>query len=94
MKIDQKEVAYTAKLSMLSFDAGEMEQLAEEMGSVLEYAVKINELDTEGVAPMTHVLDNVNAMRADEVKEGLDIEKVLINAPDSEGRLIKVPKIL
>jgi aspartyl-tRNA(Asn)/glutamyl-tRNA(Gln) amidotransferase subunit C len=94
MKIDQKEVEYTARLSMLSFDDAEMEQLAEEMGSVLEYAIKINELDTEGVAPMTHVLDNVNAMREDETGETLDIKKVLLNAPDSEGRLIKVPKIL
>lgn len=94
MKIDRKEVDYTAKLSMLSFSEAESEKLAEEMGSVLGYAVKINELNTDGVEPMTHVLDNVNAMRADEVQKGLTIEKVLSNAPDSEGRMIKVPKVL
>ncbi len=94
MKIAKEQVEYTAKLANLKLSNEEVNDLCSDMARVLEYAQKINELDTQNVRPMAHVLDNVNSFRNDEVKKGLSIEETLKNAPDSEERMFKTPKVL
>jgi aspartyl-tRNA(Asn)/glutamyl-tRNA(Gln) amidotransferase subunit C len=51
-------------------------------------------LDTENVEPTSHVLPITNVMRADEKRQSLPIEKVLLNAPDDEDGQFKVPAVL
>lgn len=94
MKLSNQDVVYTAGLSKLTFDEAQQEELAQDLSDILEYAAKINELDTESVKPLTHVLESENVMREDIVKPGLNIEEVLSNAPDEDGRTIRVPKML
>lgn len=94
MKLTNQDVIYTAGLAKLTFDETQQPGLAKDLSDILDYAAKINGLDTQSVKPLTHVLENENVFREDSVKPGLTIEEALSNAPDADGRTIKVPKML
>ena len=88
------EVKHIAKLSKLDIPDNEIEFYREEMDKILVHFNKLSDVDTEGVEPITHVLDMVNVMREDKVKPSLDQKEILENAPDTHGNYIKVPNIL
>lgn len=94
MSISVKDVQHVARLARLNLTPEEENMFTEQLNAILQYAEKLNELDTEGVDPTTHVLPLSNVMRADEVRESLPIEKVLLNAPDEEDGQFKVPAVL
>lgn len=94
MKLTKEDVSHTAVLAKLKFDEHQEESLSKDLSDILDYAAKINELDTENVHPLTHVLENSNVLRSDEVVSGLAIEEVLQNAPDQIDRTFRVPKML
>ncbi|WP_211749948.1 Asp-tRNA(Asn)/Glu-tRNA(Gln) amidotransferase subunit GatC [Paenibacillus sp. Marseille-Q4541] len=94
MSITNQDVQHVAKLARLNLSETEEAQLTEQLNAILQYAEKLNELDTEGIEPTTHVLHVSNVMREDEVRDSLPIEKVMLNAPDEEDGQIKVPAIL
>ena len=94
MKLTKNDVTYTSELAKLKFDDQKKESLAKDLSDILDYAAKINELDTEEIQPMTHVLENTNVFREDIVEPGLSIDAALQNAPDKEDRTFKVPKMM
>ncbi|GGG81247.1 Asp-tRNA(Asn)/Glu-tRNA(Gln) amidotransferase subunit GatC [Paenibacillus radicis (ex Gao et al. 2016)] len=94
MSITLKDVEHVANLARLELSEQEKEQFTDQLNAILKYAEKLNSLDTEGVAPTSHVLPITNVMREDVTKESLPIEKVLLNAPDEEDGQIKVPAVL
>lgn len=94
MSITKQDVQHVAKLARLNLSEAEEAQMTEQLNAILQYAEKLNELDTEGVEPTTHVLHVSNVMREDEVLESLPIEKVMLNAPDEEDGQIRVPAVL
>ncbi len=94
MSITIKDVEHVANLARLELSEAEKTQFTEQLNSILSYANKLNSLDTEHVAPTSHVLPLTNVMRTDECKESLPIEKVMLNAPDDEDGQIKVPAVL
>ncbi|MEK5059241.1 Asp-tRNA(Asn)/Glu-tRNA(Gln) amidotransferase subunit GatC [Paenibacillus shunpengii] len=94
MSITKQDVQHVAKLARLNLSETEEAQMTEQLNAILQYAEKLNELDTEGVEPTTHVLHVSNVMREDEVRESLPIEKVMLNAPDEEDGQIRVPAVL
>ncbi len=94
MKLTKADVTYTSELAKLKFDDQKKEALAKDLSDILDYAAKINELDTEDIQPMTHVLENTNVFREDIVEPGLSIDAALQNAPDKKDRTFKVPKML
>lgn len=94
MSITNQDVQHVAKLARLNLSEEEETQLTEQLNAILQYAEKLNELDTDEIEPTTHVLHVSNVMREDEVRESLPIEKVMLNAPDEEDGQIKVPAIL
>ncbi|MBN1796543.1 MAG: Asp-tRNA(Asn)/Glu-tRNA(Gln) amidotransferase subunit GatC [Sedimentisphaerales bacterium] len=93
-KISRVEVEKVAKLARLQLSDEEIEEFTGQLGSILEYVEKMNELDTENVEPLAHCLPVHNVFRDDEVKDSLGTEAALKNAPDSDGEFFKVPKIL
>jgi len=93
-KIDEEQVRKVAKLSRLDLTNSEVAEFSGQLSSILEYVEKMNELDTEGVAPLAHCLPVSNCFREDVVKESLGTEKTLANAPQRDGEFFKVPKIL
>lgn len=93
-KITLDQVRHVAKLSRLALDEGRLEKFSAQLGSILGYVAKISEADVAGVEPMAHALPVRNVFREDVVEPSLPREKVLQNAPDSDGPFFKVPKII
>lgn len=93
-KIDADQVRKVAKLARLALTDAEVEEFTGQLGAILGYVEKMNELDTTGVEPLAHCLPISNVFRADEVRESLGTEKTLANAPDRDGAFFRVPKIL
>lgn len=93
-RIDAEQVRKVAKLARLSLTEAEIEEFTGQLGAILGYVEKMNELDTSQVEPLAHCLPISNVLRADEVRPSLGTELTLSNAPDSDGPFFKVPKIL
>lgn len=94
MKITVEQVEHVAKLARLKINDDEKEMFAEQLSAILQYAEKLEELNTEGVEPTTHVLPLHSVMREDEVQDSLPIERVLHNAPEDEDGQFRVPAVL
>lgn len=94
MSITVKDVEHVANLARLELSDAEKEQLTGQLNAILEYADKLNELDTNGIEPTSHVLPLYNVMREDEVKPSLTAEKALLNAPEEEDGHFRVPAVL
>lgn len=92
--ISKDQVKHVAHLARLAVTDEEVDVLTKELGDIIHYAELLNELDTEGVKPTTHVLDLKNVMRKDEARKWTSREDVLNNAPDHQGGQFKVPSIL
>jgi aspartyl-tRNA(Asn)/glutamyl-tRNA(Gln) amidotransferase subunit C len=93
-KIDRQQVRKVAKLARLDLTEAEIEEFTGQLGAILEYVEKMNELDTATVEPLAHCLPIHNVLRADDVRESLGTEQTLANAPQRDGPFFKVPKIL
>jgi len=93
-KITLDQVAHVAKLSRLALDHERLSKFSTQLASILEYVEKIGEVDTTGVEPMAHALPIHNVFREDIVEPSLPLEKVLENAPESDGPFFKVPKVI
>lgn len=94
MSIQVNDVEHVAKLARLNLTEEERETFTGQLNAILQYAEKLNELDTDQVEPTTHVLHLSNVMREDEVRESLPQEKVFRNAPEEEDGQFKVPAVL
>lgn len=94
MSITTKDVQHVAKLARLQLSPEEEATFTEQMNAILQYAEKLNELDTDNVKPTTQVLQVSNVMRDDVVKESLSQEDALLNAPEDEDGHFKVPAVL
>lgn len=94
MSISRDDVRYLARLSRLKFSEEEEERLAGELGNILDYMDLLSEVDTEDVEPMTHVLDLVNVVRPDNVRQRITREEALRNAPSADSDYVRVPKVI
>ncbi|HPF21114.1 MAG TPA: Asp-tRNA(Asn)/Glu-tRNA(Gln) amidotransferase subunit GatC [Syntrophomonas sp.] len=94
MALTIKEVEYVAQLARLQLNETEKQSFAEQLSSILQYVEKLNELSTEGVEPLAHILPVYNVFRVDESKPGTLREEILANAPLVEEGQYKVPKIM
>jgi aspartyl-tRNA(Asn)/glutamyl-tRNA(Gln) amidotransferase subunit C len=94
MKITREVIEHIADLAMLNLEADEIERLTTEMGKILEYMDKLNEVDTSDVKPREHVIAKSNVFREDMVCKSLDREKILESAPATEGGCFKVPRVM
>lgn len=90
--ISDETIEYVGILAKLELDAEEKEQAKSDMASMLDYIDKLNELDTEGVEPMSHVFPVNNVFREDVVTNGDDRENILKNAPEEKNGMFNVPK--
>lgn len=94
MPISLAEVEHVALLARLELAPEEKEAYTEQLNAILGYMEKLNELNTENVEPMAHVLPLVNVFRADEARPGLDPGTALDQAPDKHDNQFRVPKIV
>lgn len=89
--ISDETIEYVGILAKLELSEEEKEAAKKDMGSMLDYIDKLNELDTQGVEPMSHVFPVQNVFREDVVTNGDDHEAMLRNAPVLKDNSYEVP---
>jgi aspartyl-tRNA(Asn)/glutamyl-tRNA(Gln) amidotransferase subunit C len=88
------DVKYVAHLARLALSPDEEQKLGAQLGNILGYIEKLQELDVSQVEPTAHAVPLVNVTRPDEVRPSLSNEDALRNAPASANGLFLVPKIV
>ena len=90
--ISGETIDYVAILAKLELSGEEKEAAKKDMGRMLDYIDKLNELDTTGVEPVSHVFPMDNVFREDVVTGRDDREQLLKNAPEQKDGAFKVPR--
>lgn len=93
-KITEETIEYVGILSKLELSADEKEAAKADMEKMLDYIDILNELDTEGIEPMSHVFPVNNVFREDIVTNGDMREQILANAPLKKDDSFEVPKTI
>jgi aspartyl-tRNA(Asn)/glutamyl-tRNA(Gln) amidotransferase subunit C len=94
MKLTREEVQRVAMLARLRLTPDEEERLTEQLGNILQYVGKLNQLDTFGIEPFVHAVDITNPLREDTITNEPQVEALLANAPAQENNFFQVPKII
>jgi aspartyl-tRNA(Asn)/glutamyl-tRNA(Gln) amidotransferase subunit C len=94
MKIDKATLEKIAHLARLEIDEKDIPKMMEDMSKMVSFVEKLNEIDTEGVEPLTTMSHEINALRDDVIKDQLSKEEVLKNAPKKDENFFRVPKVL
>ncbi len=94
MPVDKETVRRIASLARIRIDEEELEPMAAELSSILEWIDQLNAVETADVAPMTSVEEMPMKKRPDEVVDGNRVEDILANAPMREGNFFVVPKVV
>lgn len=94
-QLDKEMIHRLSRLSRIHTSEDEEEELLANLSSILDYAEQLQEVDTDHVPPCNMVLEELtNVTRTDEVKNVMPREKLLLNAPDQIGGMIRVPPVL
>lgn len=93
-KISDETIEYVGILSKLELSGEEKEAAKADMEKMLDYIDILNELDTDGIEPMSHVFPVNNVFREDVVTNGDNREKILENAPLRKDDSFEVPKTI
>lgn len=94
MAITLEEVRAIARLARLRLSAEEVERFAGQLSDVLDYAARLNEVDTSEILPTASVLPMSAPLRPDEVRPCPPRDQLLANAPDPAGGMYRVPRVL
>lgn len=94
MSIDAATVRRIAHLARIAVEEGEIEHLRGEVNAILGWIEQLQEVNVEGVEPMTSVTPMKLPMREDVVNDGGDAARVLANAPQSDDGFFLVPKVV
>ena len=90
--IDTELIDYIAGLSRLELDAGERQVMTTQLEQIIAYMDVLNQLDTAGVEPMSHVFPVKNVLREDEVSPSQDRAALLAGSPAGDKEAFLVPK--
>lgn len=90
--ISSEIIQYVSILAKLELSKEEEEEAKKDMGRMLYYIDQLNELDTDGIQPMSHTVSLYNGFREDVVTNGDDRDHILANAPKSKDGAFQVPK--
>ncbi|MFT5207403.1 MAG: aspartyl-tRNA(Asn)/glutamyl-tRNA(Gln) amidotransferase subunit C [Candidatus Omnitrophota bacterium] len=88
------EVKNMGRLSRIKLSEDECATLAGEFDHILEHIQKLNELDVDGIEPVSHPFNLKNVFRKDEVRPSLGADTLMKIAPQSKGDMIRVPKVI
>ena len=92
--ITKDEIKNIAKLAMLKLEEGDLEKFSAQFNEILEYMNEIDSLDLSNQEAAFHITDLNNVFREDSVKESLDNDTALSNAPEGIEGAFKVPKVI
>ncbi len=94
MKISQEEVLHVAYLARLHLNENELKIMTKQLDNILRYIDKMEEIDTEGIEPTTHIFSISNAFREDTVVPSLPQNDALKNCAEKNDETFIVPKII
>ena len=94
MSVNESQVRHVAKLARLALSDAEIDKMVPELNNILGWVEQLGEVDTDGVEPLTAVIDLKLRLRDDVVTEGDLRDKVLLNAPDAQHGFFAVPKVI
>ena len=102
MSVTNEDVVRVAELANLELTADEMPRMARDLNAILGHIAQLNELDTAGVPAMAQVGEMLGLtpaghgedLRVDVVRPSLDRAAVMAEAPETDGRFFKVPKVI
>lgn len=98
MKLSKDDVLKLAKLSRLQLSDDEVEQYQQELSAILDYVAQLESVDTTGLKPTYQVTgltsEDENATREDVITDQVSHDQLMSNVPSSEGRSIKVKRMV
>ena len=94
MNIDKATIQKLAHLSRIEVDQSKETALIADMERIITWVKKLEELDTTGIAPLTHMSFEENIFRVDKAENELSNDDLLKNAPDHGAGFFKVPKVI
>ncbi|MDD4271916.1 MAG: Asp-tRNA(Asn)/Glu-tRNA(Gln) amidotransferase subunit GatC [Patescibacteria group bacterium] len=96
MNLSKDEIQHIAKLARLELTGEELEKYGGQLSAVLNYIDQLKEVDVKGVEPTAQITGQENVLRGDEIKnwDEKEIEAALADAPEREGRFIKVKRVI
>ena len=94
MSDSEFDIKYVANLARIALTPEEKARLGSQLGDILGYVKKLEELDISDVEPMAHAVPLDNVLRADEVQPSISNDEALANAPKAAKGLFVVPKIV
>lgn len=94
MSVDSATVRRVARLARLKVDEKDVPRLEGELNAILAFVEQLNEVNVDGVAPLTSVVEQAMKMRDDVVTDGNYPKDVTKNAPASEDDFFMVPKVV
>ena len=94
MSVTSQQVRHIAKLARIGMDDAQIEALVPELNNILGWVEQLAEVDTDGVEPLTAVIDNQLRLRDDVVNDGDCRDDILANAPDAQHGFFAVPKVI
>lgn len=94
MSVDQNTVRKIASLSRIKVQEQDLPKMADELNSILTWIEMLQEVDTDGVKPMTSAVHMEMKKRDDVVTKGGHAEIIVANAPETEDNFFMVPKVV
>jgi aspartyl-tRNA(Asn)/glutamyl-tRNA(Gln) amidotransferase subunit C len=94
MSVSNEQVRHIAKLARIAMSDEEIERLAPELNKILGWVEQLSEVNTDGVEPLTAVIDQKMRLRDDVVTDGNIRDEVLANAPEAQHGFFAVPKVI
>lgn len=94
MELDKETLSKIAHLARLEFNEKDAEAMLKDMSSILSFVEKLNEVNTEGVEPLTTMSHELNALREDKISPHLNTSTALESAPEKDNTYFRVPKVL
>jgi aspartyl-tRNA(Asn)/glutamyl-tRNA(Gln) amidotransferase subunit C len=94
MSVTPEQVRHIATLARIAMSDEELERLVPELNNILGWIEQLGEVDTDGVEPLTAVIETKLRLREDEVTDGNRRDDILANAPEAEHGFFAVPKVI
>jgi aspartyl-tRNA(Asn)/glutamyl-tRNA(Gln) amidotransferase subunit C len=94
MSVNAEQVRHVARLARLALGDDEIDRMVPELNNILDWVEQLAEVDTDGVEPLTAVIDNKLRLRDDAVNDGNVRDDILKNAPDAQHGFFAVPKVI
>jgi aspartyl-tRNA(Asn)/glutamyl-tRNA(Gln) amidotransferase subunit C len=94
MKLTKAEVEHIADLARLALTEEEIARYREQLSAILDYAARLQELDTSTISPTSRVVETGNVLRSDAARPGLPLEDLLRNAPETSDDQFRIPPVL